>query len=79
MKERLLKRFQDEIAVLERELKGYQRFLANRLVSAARAWNADEVDLAIGELLRTAKTSLKMSATFLTRMDGTTGRSSGRC
>ncbi|MBW3628524.1 MAG: DNA polymerase III subunit delta [Gemmatimonadetes bacterium] len=39
--------------MLERELKGYQRFLASRLVSAARAWKADEVDLAIGELLRT--------------------------
>ena len=31
-----------------------------------------DVDQQIGELLRTAKTSLKMSATFLTRMDGTT-------
>ena len=31
-----------------------------------------DVDQQIAELLRTAKTSLKMSATFLTRMDGTT-------
>ena len=31
-----------------------------------------DVDQQIADLLRTAKTSLKMSATFLTRMDGTT-------
>ena len=31
-----------------------------------------DVDQQIGELLRTARTSLRMSATFLTRMDGTT-------
>lgn len=31
-----------------------------------------DVDQRIAELLRTAKTSLRMSATFLTRMDGTT-------
>ena len=38
---------------LERELKGYQRWLANRLSTAARMWSIEEVDVAVEELLRT--------------------------
>lgn len=38
---------------LERELKGYQRWLAGKCVSAARLWTTAEVDAALEELLRT--------------------------
>jgi DNA polymerase-3 subunit delta len=38
---------------LERELKGYQRWMAGRVLAAARAWTAEEVDVAVEELLRT--------------------------
>jgi DNA polymerase III subunit delta len=39
--------------MLERELKSYQKFLANRVAAAARLWTAEEVDLAVAEMLRT--------------------------
>ena len=38
---------------LERQLKPYQRWLANRIEPQARRWSQDEVDDALGELLRT--------------------------
>ena len=38
---------------LERERKGYQRWLANRVSAAARPWTLEEVDVALEELLRT--------------------------
>lgn len=38
---------------LERQLKPYQRWLANRVVPAARGWTLEEVDDCLEELLRT--------------------------
>lgn len=38
---------------LERQLKPYQRWLAKRVVPAARRWTLDEVDDALEDLLRT--------------------------
>lgn len=38
---------------LEKQLKPFQRWLAGRVVPQARRWKADEVDVAIAELLRT--------------------------
>jgi DNA polymerase III subunit delta len=39
--------------MLERELKGYQRWQANKVAAAAKSWTPDDVDLALAELLRT--------------------------
>ena len=38
---------------LERELKGYQRWMASKVATAARHWSATEVDIALEEMLRT--------------------------
>ncbi len=38
---------------LEKQLKPYQRWLAGRVLPQARRWSTEEVDRALGELLRT--------------------------
>jgi DNA polymerase III delta subunit len=38
--------------MLERELKGYQRWQANKIAAAAKLWTPDDVDLALAEMLR---------------------------